>query len=178
MEKLSLKNKDSAYKLKSLLDQLYKPCLKPAGDMQNTEQIGLVYLILSTLINDFSQLNGSLPNLENDPKSLNYIEKALKWINRNYTQQIDIPTLAQIANISPSYFAHLFKKHLHQTPMEYIESLRAIHAEQLLKNSDLSVEMISAKVGFSNTKSLTNTFKVLFKDTPHQYRLKSKKSSI
>lgn len=170
-------NEDSAHELKNLLDRLYKSCLKPTGDIQTTEQIGLVYLILSKLIHNYSQLNKAL-NLNNDSKDLNYIKMAIQWINQNYAQPIDIPTLAQVSNISPSYFAHLFKKLLHQTPMEYVENLRAIHAEQLLRNSDLNVETISDKVGFPNTKAFTNTFKNLYRDTPYQYRLKAKKSSI
>lgn len=164
-------------KLKRLLDHLYQSRLKPASDAQTTEQIGLVYLILANLIGNFSQLNRSTKPASNTP-GLTYIETATRWISHNYSQKITIGSLAQIANVSPSYFAHLFKKHLHQTPMEYVENLRAIHAEQLLKNTDLSVELISEQVGFPNIKAFTSAFKALYHDTPYQYRLKSGKSRI
>lgn len=167
----------SAIGVKKLLNQLYKSCSRPTGDVQASEQIGLVYLILSELIRNFSHENKTI-DVADKSKNLNYIETAISWIDQNYFKKIDVDTLAKIAQISPSYFAHLFKEYLNQTPMQYVETLRTIHAEQLLKNTNLSVEMIGEQVGFPNPKALTSNFKALYGTTPHQYRLNSQKSSI
>lgn len=158
--------------LQPLFEALYKLAGHPEQIGTMAQQIGWAYLLLGKLATDFTaQPQAALPTIT---KELEYIQPALDWLESSYDQEITVEKLAEIAHISSSYFAHLFKVYLQQTPMNYLENIRVIRAKQLLLNTDLSIGIISDSVGFANTKSFTTAFKRIYQLTPLKYRLSQK----
>ncbi|WP_369404361.1 helix-turn-helix transcriptional regulator [Secundilactobacillus collinoides] len=89
-------------------------------------------------------------------------------------KKITVAKLAAIANVSESYFAHLFQKYLHQTPLAYVTRRRLLATEkQLLTTSD-SLETIAFNTGFANVKAFNRAFRQRYLISPHQYRLTHK----
>ena len=70
-----------------------------------------------------------------------------------------------IANMS-----YLFKKILDQTFSDYLWELRLEKPQEMLKNSELSIDEISVAVGYLNTSSFRRKFKQKTGLTPAQYR--------
>lgn len=151
-----------------LLHDLYQVTLSDNTD-KTIRQIGLTCLIFSQLIDDWSEHVNQDETLEIS-KGLGYLDPVLIWLEENYMSQINIIDMARVANLSESYFAHLFKKYIQQSPMEYLNLLRLHHAQQLLRNTSLSIVTVAEKTGFPNYISFVNAFKRIYQTTPKKYQ--------
>lgn len=100
----------------------------------------------------------------------------MNYIGDHY-QEYDITTesLANMANLTPGYFGKLFAESIGKTVNEYILELRLSRAQEFLRSTDLTINEISSKVGFSNSTYFTTLFKKSFGLTPNQYRMGSLK---
>lgn len=98
------------------------------------------------------------------------IEQVLEHISTEYAQSLELETLARLAYLSPSRFAHLFKSQLQQSPMQYLEQYRLERAaEKLLAGND-SIEQIATAVGFVNAFHFSTRFRKHFGQSPSNYR--------
>ncbi len=98
------------------------------------------------------------------------IAKARRLIE---TRFIDLPNLAGIAaacGISVSYLCKAFQKHYSVSPIAYAIELRLQHAQDLLKNVDLSVSEIADESGFSDVFYFSRLYKRRFGVPPSQHR--------
>jgi AraC family transcriptional regulator len=89
---------------------------------------------------------------------------------RNENGDLSLAKLASIINISPTYFASLFKQSMGIAPHQYIIQQRVEQAKFLLSKTDLAIADIASKVGFSSQSHLTQHFKRLTGMTPKQVR--------
>lgn len=83
-----------------------------------------------------------------------------------------IQSLADTFQTSIAYMSYLVKKELHQNFSEYLWNLRQTKAQELLCNTDMSIDDISMAVGYFNTSSFRRKFKQETGLTPSQYRQK------
>lgn len=158
-------------RLKNLLEKLYLSTCN-SNNAQLALQIGYGYLLFGLLIKNYACANKNTVTINRNISQMDYLKPVLDWIEKKHSQSISINDLAGVAHISVSYLAHIFKKQLQQTPLDYLTDVRLLHAQQLLLNSTHSIEIITELTGFSNEKSLTKAFKIKYQMTPHQYRLR------
>jgi AraC family transcriptional regulator len=76
----------------------------------------------------------------------------------------------RIADISPTYFASLFKRAMGISPHQYVIQQRVERAKLMLSKTDLAIADIALQVGFSSQSHLTQQFKRLTGITPKQVR--------
>lgn len=93
----------------------------------------------------------------------------------NYLQSCDreFPSqgeLAETLGINREYFSRLFRKTLEKGYVRYLNELRISRAQQLLKNTYLSITEIAGEVGFSRHSYFSQLFKELTNLQPSQYR--------
>lgn len=100
----------------------------------------------------------------------NPIEQAIIYIKNNIGKDIDLNTLANIANMSPYYFAHLFKEQTGFSPIEYVINTRIDKAKILLIHSKQPIAEIAYELGYSSSNSFINIFVKRVNMTPRQYR--------
>lgn len=98
------------------------------------------------------------------------INKAIKYIQKNYAEDISLITLSQHLNISSVYLSQLFKKELGISPIKFIINYRIERAKELLKETDDTIYNIAVKVGFWESKHFSKTFKRVTGVTPMQYK--------
>lgn len=103
------------------------------------------------------------------------ITAAVEYIRSNIGKPITLEDLAGVAQLSPYYFSHMFKRETGFAPMEYVINTRIEHAKSLLLRTTMPVADIAEEVGYSTTGSLTNVFVKKVGESPAQYR-KSHKS--
>ena len=94
------------------------------------------------------------------------IEPILHYISNHFDQTITVNQAADICNLSPNYFCHVFKKATGYTLKEYINRLRISEAERLLYSNQYSIQQIAYLVGFSNSTYFGRTFKKFKQKTP------------
>ncbi|MDZ4879034.1 MAG: HTH-type transcriptional activator RhaR [Chroococcidiopsis cubana SAG 39.79] len=98
------------------------------------------------------------------------LQQAIEYIHTHLDRDLSLVEIAQVINISPTYFASLFKRATGISPHQYVVQQRVERAKLLLSKTDLAIADIALQVGFSNQSHLTRHFKRLTGVTPKQVR--------
>ena len=83
---------------------------------------------------------------------------------------VTLDDLAEIASMSPYYFARSFKAAVGLPPHQYVVRRRIDRAMRLLAATDLTIAHIAFDCGFASQAHMTTVFKRLTGTTPHRYR--------
>ena len=122
----------------------------------------LVFYLLS-YISDFSKENSS------DAQIIpNHIYKAMTYINEHYNEKIIAEQIAYKMHIGRTTLMTQFKKYTGNTIHEYIVNCRLRNAVKLLSEGKSEYEA-AINSGFSDSSSLIQCFRRVFKTTPRQY---------
>lgn len=95
---------------------------------------------------------------------------AKQYLEQHYDQAINLIQLAQVACLSVRQLSTLFKQQLNTTPQQYLTQLRLEQAQQLLKNTSLSIQQIADKVGYQSLSVFSQRFKQHYHCSPREYR--------
>lgn len=119
--------------------------------------------------------NKLLPILEGniDIEVLNRIYPVFEYIDKNYSNIIQIEELADKLKVTREYFCRLFKKATGLTATEYINYVRVCKAEKLLM-TDMNLSEISYAVGITSLSYFNVVFKKYKNCSPSEYRNNSK----
>ena len=94
----------------------------------------------------------------------------LEWIIGHLDEDLDVDTLARKSLMSPRTFARRFRAETGATPHSWVTQQRVLRAEELLEQTDRSVEWIASDVGFGNAATLRHHFTRSRGVSPQQYR--------
>lgn len=110
------------------------------------------------------------PKLSSYGKGLSHSQLTLvkEYINVHLHQNLNVETIAAIAQISPYHFLRLFKQSMGMTPYQYILQCRLEHAIYLLQHSELGIAEIAVRTGFCDQSHLTRYIKSKIGVTPKQ----------
>lgn len=104
------------------------------------------------------------------------IDRAVRYIRANVGKNITLKELANVAQLSPYYFAHCFKEETGYAPIEYVINSKLDEAKMMLVHSKDSVESIAFALGYSSSNSLISLFLKRLGITPHQYRKRNRRN--
>jgi len=93
-----------------------------------------------------------------------------EYIDNHLHENLTLDDLAEKAHFSKAYFVSRFKYFWGETPIQYINNQRYQRATVLLRNTDLSVSEISAKVGFRTPHYFSTFFKLYSGLSPKAFR--------
>ncbi|OBZ13215.1 response regulator [Bacillus sp. FJAT-26390] len=96
-----------------------------------------------------------------------------RYIVDNLSENISSIDMAQFLELNPSYFSRFFKRLTGINFTDYAHRYKVGIAEQLLKNSDESVEIVAAKLGYYERSYFSKVFKKYTGLTPTELRGKS-----
>ena len=94
----------------------------------------------------------------------------LQWILGHLDEDLDVDTLARRSLMSPRTFARRFRAETGATPHAWVTQQRVLRAEELLEQTDRSVEWIASEVGFGNAATFRHHFTRSRGVSPQQYR--------
>jgi len=115
----------------------------------------------------FYALNASLPI---SIRTSDEIEHIMRYIDQNINGDLSLKTMAQEANMNPSYFSTYFKKHLGVSYKKYVTTRKVAKAADLLRYSQLSVTQILFDCGFSSVSAFYNAFNSVYMVSPLEFR--------
>ncbi len=92
------------------------------------------------------------------------------YIDTHAGESIRVEDLADMCNMSYSYFAKNFKQYYGRSCKEYIEFIRVSKAADLLLFTDFDLSYISQETGFSDSSHLIKIFKKWKGVTPKQFK--------
>ena len=94
----------------------------------------------------------------------------LEWMERNLDRPVTVGHLAARAHMSPRTFARLFRQETGTTPQRWITGQRILLAQQLLEDTDETVDAIAARTGFGTASVMRHHFRRWRNVTPFRYR--------
>lgn len=99
----------------------------------------------------------------------------IQYIDENCFGKLTLTELAEKTFYNPAYFSRLFKQCYGKTLTEYMQEKRVQEASRLLLDTDLSIEEICHKVGYSDKGTFYSIFKAQQSLTPKAFRAKHQK---
>jgi transcriptional regulator GlxA family with amidase domain len=96
--------------------------------------------------------------------------RARDTMDRAYAEPLDVPALAQIANVSEAHFIRTFRATFGETPHRYLQRRRVERAMFLLRATDRSVTDICLDVGFNSLGTFSRSFQAIVGESPTTYR--------
>jgi transcriptional regulator GlxA family with amidase domain len=94
----------------------------------------------------------------------------LEWLRAHLDQPLTVRQLAVRANMSERTFARRFVQDTGTTPQRWLIGQRILLAQQLLEESDQTVDAIADRAGFGNATALRHHFRAWRGTTPNAYR--------
>jgi len=98
------------------------------------------------------------------------VKKVTEYMMKNFTSDITLDVIADIASMTPTNFCTFFKKYYHQTFIKYLNSLRIGYACKLLGQLDKNISEIAYGSGFKNISNFNRQFKKMKGVSPAEYR--------
>ncbi|WP_462409527.1 AraC family transcriptional regulator [Neobacillus sp. Marseille-QA0830] len=103
------------------------------------------------------------------------ISDILYFMEQNY-QTITLEKTAEKFHFHPNHLTRLLKTNLGKTFIELSHQLKVKNACILLENTDLTIDQIANKVGYTNITFFYKSFKKIHGVTPAEYRKKNNES--
>jgi AraC family transcriptional regulator len=132
--------------------------------IESLTQVLVIHLLrhYSTFTQTITPENRSLTHAQ--------LQQAIDYVDTHLDRDLSLVQIAKVINISPTYFASLFKRATGISPHQYVIKQRVERAKLLLSKTDLTIADIAQQVGFSSQSHLTQHFKRLTRMTPKQIR--------
>lgn len=118
---------------------------------------------------DVGQLRDVNEMIETFPKKAEIVN-AVKYIEKNLHRKICLEEVANKVYLSQYYFSKLFKKELGMNFVTYLKYQRVIKAKEFLRHSNLSIDDIARRVGFSQTSYFCKSFRDITSKSPSSFR--------
>lgn len=83
---------------------------------------------------------------------------AKRFIDNNYTKNIDLDVICKEACVSKYHFIRLFKKYYGRTPHQYLTEVRVRKAKELIR-AGMTVRGACFAVGYDSVTSFSSLFK-------------------
>lgn len=98
------------------------------------------------------------------------LEKAFLYVERNFSNHIDLQSAADELGFTTSYFARFFKRFTGITFMEYLTAYRVGRVQRLLAERRMNVTQIAEATGFASVKTFNRVFKAHTGMSPREYQ--------
>jgi AraC family transcriptional regulator len=98
-------------------------------------------------------------------------DRVLDFINSNLADDVSLPTLANIADLSEYHFLRAFKAEIGETPHQYVLQQRVYRAEDLLRRTQRHASQIAVDCGFASHQHMCTAFSRIRGRTPSDSRL-------
>lgn len=148
-----------------LLRSMLKDYEKKDGYWKESVIAGLARLCV--LVLRYSQVYKKKTGLSKESD----IQEALSYIDRNFSEEIDLDTIAKKIGLTPNYLSSKFKRITGLHLKDYMIAKRINEAKKLLeKNPANKIISIAYDVGFNDLSHFNHTFKKITGFTPSAYR--------
>jgi transcriptional regulator GlxA family with amidase domain len=100
------------------------------------------------------------------PVSCDTLAEVFGWMERHLGQQVTVSQLAARARMSPRTFARRFVQETGTTPQRWLTGQRILLAQELLEETDETVDLIAERAGFGNATAFRHHFRAWRDTTP------------
>lgn len=147
------------------MDSILKEVQKKEEHYENICQNLLEILVLNIIRNTHSKL--SITTNKNINNECSYIQK---YIEANYSSDINLDYLSSIVFMNKYQLIHDFKRYVGKSPIDYLIDKRISIAKTLLESTNYSMKQISEIVGFNSQSYFNQIFKKRVGSTPTLFK--------
>jgi AraC family transcriptional regulator len=101
---------------------------------------------------------------------IHQLRKLEDFIGEHLGEEIPVERLAELAELSPSHFAHVFKETTGMTPLQFVTQQRITRAQQLIRETSRSVIEVGLEVGYASPSHFAQVFRRVAGVTPTEFR--------
>lgn len=130
--------------------------------------VEILFLIAEST--DTELIDHQFSELDFSRREAERFNRVFSYIAENYTADIKLNDLAELAHLTSTSFCRYFRQVTHKTPSTVIMELRIRHACNLLKTSEYTITDICFESGFGNLSHFNKAFKQSTGVTPSRYR--------
>lgn len=168
--------------MNSLINQINQLRMRPI--MLNVSQMNedqtacaTIRQLRAVLLHYMKQLCCQMQTTTED-KHAAVVEMVKNIIREEYADpSLCLASISTRVNLSPNYVGRIFKYATNLSVAAYINDVRLQHAVDWIEHSNIKVNLILEKVGFTNQSSFYKSFKQKYGIAPKEYALKARKES-
>ena len=164
---LDIAYKEHAQQTSDLLSDLLSILLKsniPQEQMAFMEEFKRFQATIFSLSSPLSESEKA--DWEAKENSNKAVLKARTIIRARYGEDLSLETVARELYITPIYLSRIFKRQTGQNFREYLIGVRMREAQKLLKEGELTVNEVAARVGYDDASYFSRSYKKCFGYTP------------
>lgn len=141
------------------------------NEMNEIEIYSELLKIISTISHspESAEDNGEEETMLTHSEIYNKFVRVLSYIETNYSEDLNLETVAKTTGFSKYHFSRLFKQYTDSTFYDYLCKRRIIEAKKLLI-TNIPVTDVAFQVGFNNLTTFCRCFKKYTGCSPTQYK--------
>lgn len=147
-----------------VLDYLLKPIEK--------DELNSVLQKACKMLNNENHVNEQAPRDLSSVEAGQLAEAVKEYLEKNYTDKINLSEFANYFHFSKEYISKLFKDKYNTGIYEYVSGIRMKRAKELLLNSDLHIQTISERLGYSDSNYFSKAFRNYYGISPTKFKMK------
>ena len=110
-------------------------------------------------------------SLEFSDVSTEMLAQAVKgYLDKNYSQGIQLSELSHYFHFSKEYISKLFKRKYNTRIYEYVLNLRMARAKELLLDDNLQIQEISERLGYMDNNYFSKAFRNFYGFSPSEFK--------
>ena len=137
---------------------------------KNDNYVNMVYSMFQVLLIYIMRSVRCMPIKMSEQRIAKEYNRVKRYIDSNYSKNITLDHLADVAHVNKYYLSHLFSKEFGVSPIKYLTERRIQVSKELLSSTDYSIAQISNSCGFSSQSYFSQSFKKFTDMTPAEYR--------
>lgn len=98
------------------------------------------------------------------------LQPSFDYILEHFPEEIKATKMAQLCNMSSSYFSRTFNEYMGMNFSEYVNYIRITQAEKLLISTAMNITEVASAVGLNTTSYFIKLFKSYKNISPKQFR--------
>ncbi|MDD6278284.1 MAG: helix-turn-helix domain-containing protein [Oscillospiraceae bacterium] len=151
-------------KLGNIIEDIYRSYNRPGG----TAEV-FIYIKLLTLLGEVLKYRlGEAAKSADNPTDKFML--SIKYIEKNYMNEITLDRLSEISGYSKYYFSRMFSKYTGMSLSDFLNRRRIMAAELLLLDKKRAIIDIAMQTGFTNLSTFNRAFRKAKNCTPTQFR--------
>ncbi len=96
---------------------------------------------------------------------------AVQYLETYYDKPCSVDRVARVAGVSATFLRRLFRRHLGQSPLGYLQKIRIEKAKSLLQDRANTLEKVAHAVGYQNVRSFQRLFRARTKKKIRAFRV-------
>ncbi len=136
---------------------------------RNDAYLGALYSVLVNLVNRNARTAGAGGGQQSGLSAF-AARQIEAYLRENFRQALSVNDMAGLLGISAGHFATCFRESFGRTPHQYLMKLKLDEAERCLRETDMPISEIAARLSFSSQSHMTTAFRKHHQLTPGEIR--------